>query len=62
MLLQRPGFELRLRSHVLGIEYDREAKRVSGVRYVDLVTGIEYEQPADVVVLASFSLLGTLLL
>ena len=59
MLAQRPGFEVRMRSHVLGVDYDRQSKRVRGVRYVDLVTGEEYEQPADVVVLASFTMSNT---
>lgn len=30
-----------------------------GVRYVDLITGEEFEQPADVVVLASFTMSNT---
>lgn len=59
MLLQRPGFELRLNSHVLGIDYDRTAKRVLGVRYIDGTSGEEYEQPADIVVLASFTMSNT---
>jgi gluconate 2-dehydrogenase alpha chain len=59
MLIKRPQFELRLRSHVLGIDYDSDAKRVRGVRYVDLITGEEFEQPADVVVLASFTMSNT---
>src|SRR5262249_40198356 len=46
MLLQRKGFELRLYSQVLGINYDRKSKRVTGVRYLDLQTAEEYEQPA----------------
>jgi gluconate 2-dehydrogenase alpha chain len=62
MLLKRKGFELRLRSHVLGITYDRKAKRVTGVRFIDLQTGHEYEQPADVVVLCAFNLTNTKLL
>ena len=36
-----------------------EAKRVKGVRYIDRVTGEEYEQPADVVVLSSFTMSNT---
>lgn len=59
MLLQRSNFELRLRTHVLDVNYDRQAKRVTGVRYIDLVTGEEYEQPADVVVLSSFTMSNT---
>lgn len=62
MLKQRKGFELRLFSHVLGVNYDRKAKRVSGVRYVDLRSGQEYEQPADVVVLAAFTMTNNKLL
>lgn len=59
MLLKRPGFELRLHSHVLGLDYDRQGKRVRGVRFLDLVSGKEYEQPADIVILASFTMSNT---
>jgi gluconate 2-dehydrogenase alpha chain len=62
MLKQRKGFEARLNCHVLGVNYDREAKRVTGVHYVDLLTGIEYEQPAEVVVLGAFVMTNTKLL
>ena len=62
MLLKKPRFELRLDAHVLGLKYDREAKRVVAVRYLDLRTGEEYEQPADVVVLGAFSMSNTRLL
>jgi gluconate 2-dehydrogenase alpha chain len=56
MLQKRATFELRLRSHVTAIDYDRKAKRVRSVRYIDLLSGQEYDQPADIVVLASFTL------
>ncbi|HWW08363.1 GMC family oxidoreductase [Collimonas sp.] len=62
MLQKRKGFELRNRCHVLGVNYDRHTKRATGVRYVDLVSGEEYEQPADVVVLAAFTMTNTKLL
>lgn len=62
MLLQRKGFELRLHSHVLGINYDRQAKRATGVRFLDLQTAEEYEQPADLVVVAAYSMTSTRLL
>ena len=62
MLLQKPGFEFRERSHVLGVDYDRQAKRVRSVRYLDLASGEEYEQPADIVVLAAFTMSNTKLL
>ncbi|MGY3288185.1 gluconate 2-dehydrogenase alpha chain [Bradyrhizobium sp. LM3.6] len=56
MLQNRKGFELRLQTHVLDVLYDRKAKRVTGVRYIDRVTGKQYDQPADVVVLSSFTM------
>jgi gluconate 2-dehydrogenase alpha chain len=62
MLHQRKGFETRLNSHVLNIRYDASAKRATAVHYVDLLTGQEYEQPADVVVLAAFTMSNTKLL
>ena len=62
MLLQRKGFEIRLRAHVLGLLYDPQAKRVNGVRFLDLQTAQEYEQPADIVVLAAFTMTNTRLL
>ena len=62
MLLQKPNFELRLRSHVLGVDYDRLAKRVRGVRYLDLENGEEYEQPADIVVLGAYTMTNTKML
>ncbi|MEO6381940.1 MAG: GMC family oxidoreductase [Nitrobacter sp.] len=62
MLLERKGFEIRLRAHVLGVNYDKKAKRVTGVRYVDLVTGEEFKQPADVVMLGAFTMTNTKLL
>jgi gluconate 2-dehydrogenase alpha chain len=62
MLKQRKGFEIRLRCHVLGLNHDAKGKRVTGVRYVDLVTGQEYEQPADAVVLGAFTMTNTKLL
>jgi gluconate 2-dehydrogenase alpha chain len=62
MLKQRKGFELRLQAHVLGVNYDRHAKRVTGVRYVDLKSGQEYEQAAEIVVLAAFTMTNNKLL
>jgi gluconate 2-dehydrogenase alpha chain len=62
MLMQKKNFEVRLGAHVTGIEYDRAAKRATGVRFVDRTTGAEYLQPADVVVLAAFTMTNTRLL
>jgi len=62
MLRERKGFEVRLHCHVLGIEYDAAKKRVTGVHYVDLLSGQEYLQPADVVMLGAFTMSNTRLL
>ena len=62
LLEQRRSFELRTRAHVVGLAFDRAAKRVTAVRYVDLTSGETFEQPADVVVLSSFTMTNTQLL
>ena len=62
MLKECKNFESRLQCHVLGLQYDAKAKRVRGVRYVDLLTGQEYLQPADVVMLGAFTMSNTQLL
>lgn len=62
VLRQRKSFELRAHAHVLGIDYDPRSKRARAVRYLDLRTGQTYEQPADVVVLAAFTMTNTRLL
>jgi gluconate 2-dehydrogenase alpha chain len=62
MLRTRRGFEIRTHAHVLGIDYDKRAKRAVGVRYLDLNSGEEYEQPADIVILAAFTMTNTRLL
>lgn len=51
---QKTGnFELRTNSEV--IEILHKGGKATGVKYVDTLTGIEYEQPADVVVLTSYT-------
>jgi gluconate 2-dehydrogenase alpha chain len=54
VLRVEPRFELRTRSFVSRLLYDKAAKRVTGVAYTDLRTGEEFEQPAGIVVLSSF--------
>ncbi|HUI95026.1 MAG TPA: GMC family oxidoreductase [Xanthobacteraceae bacterium] len=49
-----PKFELRTRSFVSRLLYDKAAKKVTGVAYTDMRTGEEFEQPAGIVVLSSF--------
>lgn len=50
---QKTGnFELRTQSNVTKVLYD--GGKATGVEYVDTMTGESYQQPADVVVLASY--------
>ncbi len=49
-----PKFELRARSWVSRLTYDKKAKKVTGVVYTDTRTGEEYEQPAGLVVLSAY--------
>ncbi|MFZ4450990.1 GMC family oxidoreductase [Salibacterium aidingense] len=46
------NFELRMHANVTELVYD--GGKVTGVKYVDLQTGDEFIQPADVVVLTSY--------
>jgi gluconate 2-dehydrogenase alpha chain len=62
LLKTRKNFEVRLNCHVLGLRYDRAAKKVTAVHYVDRLSGQEYEQPADVVMLGAFTMSNTRLL
>jgi gluconate 2-dehydrogenase alpha chain len=62
MLRTRRSFEIRTHAHVLHVDYDRHAKRAIGVRYLDLNSGQEYEQPAGIVILAGFTMTNTRLL
>lgn len=45
---------LELRTHSYVIEILNDGKKATGVLYVDTITGQEFEQPADVVVVASY--------
>ncbi len=49
-----PKFELRANSYVKNLVYDRQAKKVTGVIYINRQTGEEIEQPADMVVLCAY--------
>jgi gluconate 2-dehydrogenase alpha chain len=61
-LLADPNFELRPNAYVKELVYDRAARKVTAVRYVDTASGIEYEQPAGLVVLAAYVFNNTLLM
>lgn len=47
------NFELRTNSEVLEVLH--KDGKATGVKYIDTITGKEYEQPADVVVLSSYT-------
>ena len=52
--LSNPNFELRTHAYVQRIEWDRAARRATGVTYVD-AGGAEIFQPAETVVLCAFA-------
>ena len=54
--LRNSNFELRPFSWVLKINRDSSGQRATGVTYVDMHTGQEYEQPAELVILSAFAL------
>jgi gluconate 2-dehydrogenase alpha chain len=62
VLLQDKRFELRTRAYVSRLLYDKAAKKVRGVVYIDRLSGEEIEQPADLVVLSAYPFNNTLLL
>lgn len=59
VLRHDPKYTLKTRAFVKQINYDRQAKKVTGVTWVDMKTGEEYEQPAGMVILAAFTLGNT---
>jgi len=54
VLRRDPKYTLRVRAFVSNINYDKQAKKVTGVSYIDMKTGEEYEQPAGMVILSAF--------
>jgi gluconate 2-dehydrogenase alpha chain len=54
--MRRPNFELRTNSWVTRVLKDSSGKRVTGVLYVNLLNGEEYEQPAGLVALCAYAI------
>ena len=54
-ILTKPNFELRTESEVLKVERTPDGKHATGVTYVDSA-GVEYFQPASIVVLTAYQL------
>ncbi len=53
-LLADSKFELRTNAQVKELVYDKAARKVTAVRYIDTRSGEEYEQPAGIVVLGAY--------
>ncbi len=60
-LLRFPNFSAQTESEVTKINLDSSGKRATGVTYVD-TSGVEWEQPADIVLLCAFSLFNVQLM
>ncbi len=59
--LQTGDYEIRPHSHVLRVNLGADG-RATGVTYVDIMTGEEHEQPADIVVLSGYTMTNVKLL
>ena len=62
VLLADPKFELRTHAYVKELVYDKAARKVKAVRYVDTRNGEEYEQPAGLVILGAYVFNNVLLM
>jgi gluconate 2-dehydrogenase alpha chain len=61
VLLRKPNFTPRVQCEVTRILLDSQRKRATGVTYVD-TSGVEWEQPADLVLLCAFQMFNVQLL
>ena len=61
-LLADQKFELRTHAQVKELVYDKVARKVTAVRYVDTRSGEEYEQPAGIVILGAYVFNNVLLM
>ena len=61
VLVRKSNFTLRDNSEVVRINTDAAGKRATGVTFVD-TSGTEWEQPADLVILAAFSVFNVQML
>ncbi|MEA2893972.1 MAG: gluconate 2-dehydrogenase alpha chain [Bradyrhizobium sp.] len=60
-LIRKPNFSLRDNSEVIRIDLDRSGKHATGVTFVD-TGGVEWEQPADLVILSAYAIFNVHLL
>jgi gluconate 2-dehydrogenase alpha chain len=61
VLLRKPNFSARTNSEVIRINTDSSGRRATGVTFVD-TSGEQWEQPAELVILAAYSLFNVQLL
>jgi gluconate 2-dehydrogenase alpha chain len=54
--MRNPNFELRTHMWATRVLYDKAAKRATGVAYTNVLTGEEFEQPAQMVLLCAYAL------
>jgi gluconate 2-dehydrogenase alpha chain len=62
ILMQDRHFTLRANSFVTQIVYDKASRKATAVRYVDMNTGEEFEQPAGLIALCSYTFSNTRLM
>ncbi|AMN39474.1 GMC family oxidoreductase [Rhodoplanes sp. Z2-YC6860] len=54
--MRNPNFELRAHSWVTKVIKDSDGKKVTGVAYTNVLTGEEFEQPANIVLLCAYAI------
>jgi gluconate 2-dehydrogenase alpha chain len=54
--MRNPNFELRANSWVTKVIKDSDGKKVTGVAYTNVLTGEEFEQPANIVLLCAYAI------
>jgi gluconate 2-dehydrogenase alpha chain len=62
VLLRDPKFSMKTHAWVKNLNYDKQAKKVKSVTYIDTRSGEEYEQPAGIVILGAYVFNNTLLM
>jgi len=55
VLQQQSNFELRTGAHVIRVDLSDDKKQAIGVTYLDVASGEEVSQPAELVILSAFS-------
>lgn len=56
VVMRNPNFEVRTYSWVTKVNLDSTGKRATGVTYTNVLTGEEFEQPANIVALTAYAI------